>query len=29
VLSALVSVGLPVIGLVRPLRTWSATGHPS
>ena len=28
-LNALVPVGLPVIGLVRPLRTWSATGHPS
>ena len=29
VLSALVAVGLPVIGLVRPLWTRSATGHPS
>jgi hypothetical protein len=28
-LSAPVPVGLPVIGLVRPLRTWPATGHPS
>jgi hypothetical protein len=28
-LSALVPVGPPVIGLVRPLRTRPATGHPS